>query len=127
MGTLDKLRFDPDPIGISQEFKYHESDDSLVVRSVQDVEPILKNNHALRREADEGNRGYSPSGEWRRAASIPNSVIHRWLMEGVNIFDDEAWPTIAGRLDDPSWSDLRTAPGHIGKNSRREYPLTRRW
>ncbi len=127
MGALDYLRFDPDPLGVSQEFKYDPHDDILVVRSVQDVEPILKHNRSLRREADEGNNGYSPSRELRRVASVPNVVIHQWLMEGVNVYRDDDWPEIAARLDSPDFSHFRTAPGRISQRSVRAHPTTRSW
>jgi hypothetical protein len=126
MGALDRMRFDidPNPGGLHQEFKYDEAQDILVVRSVQDVEPFLEATKALRREADEGNKGYSPSRELRRVASVPPILAHKWLQEGVNILDDEHWDAVAARLDDPDYAYCRTAPGHVGTRPHRRYAKT---
>jgi len=129
MGALDSIRFDIDPIpgGLHQELKYDEANDVLVVRSVQDIEPFLQATKELRREADEGNAGYTPSRELRRVASVLPILAHKWLQEGVDIFDDDDWDGVAARLDDPEFAHCRTAPGRVSNRPTRSYATTRRW
>jgi hypothetical protein len=128
MGFLDRLqRLNLDPVGISQEFTCDADGDVMVVRSVQDVEPILKANAAARHEAMTGNGGYSPSRELRRVASVPNVIIHQWLKEGVNPYLDDDWDEIAARLDSSEYSQFRTAPGVVSNRVRRSHPTTRGW
>lgn len=84
---------------------------TLIVRTMQDVEPILELNQQLYNLDD---RGWSDSGEWRRAARIPNVIAMKWLMEeGINVFRREHWPRVAAKLNDPEWRKLRTAPGRL--------------
>ena len=61
--------------GIFERMTWDPVDEVLVRESVQDVEPVLKQNAELRRESDEGNQGYSPSRELRRVATIPTSLL----------------------------------------------------
>ncbi len=129
MGFLDRL-IDraPDPLGIHQQFSTEGVDDDiLVVRSVQDVEPILKANAAARHEAMTGNNGYSPSREMRRVAQVPNVIIHQWMKEGVNALNDDHWDEVAARLDSSEYANFRTAPGVVSTRARRSHPTTRRW
>jgi hypothetical protein len=103
---------------------YDETTDSLIIRAVQDVEPILENNKRLYNESD----GYSPSREWRRAASIPDVIVLDWWKHGINILSDEHWPLIASLLDRPEYRDLRTAPGRLSRRPWREHFTMRgRW
>lgn len=68
--------------GIISEFHYDHSSDVTTVNQVQDVEPIVERNKILRSEG----KGYSPSRELRRVASIPLVVIEQWMREdGVNL------------------------------------------
>ncbi len=96
---------------------YDDVEDKLVVRTKQDVTAILKNNKSLYSMGD----GYSPTREWRRAASIPNVVIHKWYKQGIRIEDPNAWPLIASALDSPEFLHFRTAPGRLSDSPRREY------
>ena len=101
--------FDLDPTGILTRFVAEESDDTVTVERVQDVEPILEHNKRLYTMND----GYSPDRTLRRVASIPNTVIEQWMKEGVNIFDKNAKEAIRRKLNDPQWLYLRTAPGRV--------------
>jgi len=71
---------------------------------VQDVEPILARNKALR---DEPQRG-----DFRHIASIPNVILERWMNEeGVNYLalpGEEFARLIRKKLADPDWRWLRT-------------------
>jgi hypothetical protein len=84
---------------------------NLIVRTFQDVEPILKSNAELRVH---GGDGYSPSRELRRVASIPLVVCHRWLKEeGLEVWNPKHADRLKKKLNDPENLLLRTAPGRL--------------
>lgn len=112
LGHLDRVG------EIAQSVKYDAGEDSLVVHSVQDVEPILKRNKELYGLDD---LGYGPSREWRRVASIPDVIVHAWLKKGIEVWNPDHWPKIAAALDDSSFLYLRTAPGRVSDSPKREY------
>jgi len=92
-----------------------EGDGSIHVDSYSDVSAILERNKAMANHND----GYSPSREMRRAASIPLSIVFKWLNEeGWFALDPRNWDRLSKKLDDPDWRWLRTAPGHLGKEHR---------
>jgi hypothetical protein len=92
------------------DFYHTASDGRFGVEIVQDVEPILENNKALQGLND----GYTPSKEFRRAASIPNVIIEKWrIEEGIDFFNPDHWPAIKRKLNDPDYLWLRTAPGRL--------------
>lgn len=74
---------------------------------VQDVEPILEMNRAL--------RGQSQKSDWgRHVASIPNVILTRWLNEeyergnvGIKMFGPEMDAVVDRKLKDPEWKWLR--------------------
>lgn len=69
---------------ISQEF-YDRDTDTLRIQHVEDVEPLLDENAAIR---NSGMNGFSPSRNWRKIGSIPCVVVEKILREhGVNIMD----------------------------------------
>jgi hypothetical protein len=66
--------------------------------------------------------GYGPTREWRRAATIPNILLEKWHKEeGIRWWDSEDTPKLMEKLDDPEWSFLRTAPGHLGRKPFRKF------
>ena len=70
----------------------------------------------------DGTDGYGPTREWRRVASIPNIILEKWYKEeGIRWWDSEDMAKLAAKLDDPEWSYLRTAPGHVGRRPYRQY------
>ena len=79
----------------------------IVAETVQDVEPILERNKAL--------RSIEQKSEWgRHIASIPNVILVRWLNEeyargnvGLRILSKEFDALVAKKLDDPDWKFLR--------------------
>lgn len=100
-----------------EEHRYDPASKKMLVRTTQDVEPILEANKKLYNEDD---RGWSKSKEWRRAASIPNVIVMKWMLEeGINIFKREHWPRVARKLNDPEWRHLRTAPGRLSTRTDR--------
>jgi hypothetical protein len=68
------------------------------------------------------NDGYSPSREWKRAASIPMAVIEKWKSElGVDFFNPNDRPRVYALLDSHEYLYLRTAPGRLSRGPHREY------
>lgn len=97
---------------LHDEMYYDEGTDSLVVMTSQDVTPILDRNKELANPGLHGD-GYSPSRDLRRAASIPLIVVHQWFREGINVYDQNDWPAVKRKLNDPEYAYLRTAPGKL--------------
>lgn len=81
---------------------------TIVRERVQDVEPILEHNKALRSQEQHSDWG-------RHVASIPNVIYERWLNEEYargNItlrpYSKEMDEIVARKLKDPEWAWLRT-------------------
>ena len=79
----------------------------IVAETVQDVEPILERNKALRSQPQKSDWG-------RHVATIPNVILVKWLNEeyargnvGLRIFSKEFDALIAKKLNDPDWKFLR--------------------
>lgn len=90
-----------------------DSDGRIIIRSRQDVEGILDINKDAR------NHGRaSPGGKslGRHVATVPNSIIYKWLSEdGVDVYDSDHQDGIAKKLNDPDWAYLRVDNrSHIG-------------
>ena len=104
-----------DDHGIFERMTWDPVAEHLVKEFVQDVEPVLESNAGMRRDAAEGNNGYSPSGDLRRVASIPTSLLDKWRVEeGIDYTTKEGWKKVLSKLDDPDYAFLRTAPGRVG-------------
>ena len=78
--------------------------DALTIEHVQDVEPILERNKAL--------RGVAQTSDWgRHIATIPNVVIVKWMNEeGADVLrmsSEEFGVFIRKKLYDPDWRHLR--------------------
>jgi hypothetical protein len=80
-------------------------DKLVVAESIQDVEPILERNKALRGEAQKSDWG-------RHIGTIPNVLIVKWMNEeGADVLrmgSEEFGAFIKRKLDDPDWRHLRT-------------------
>ena len=84
------------------------NDRKIIVRSVQDVEPILERNKALRSEPQKSDWG-------RHIASIPNVILVKCLNEeyvsgnvGLLMYTAEFNELVQRKLQDPDWAYLRT-------------------
>ena len=130
MGLLGQLGVDPEVAAttarpaanpqmqpLPQRVTYDEAEDRMVVHTFEDVVPLIKQNKALYGLND----GYSPDRSWRRVASIPLILVHKWYQQGINIADPAAWPKIASALDSKEFEFLRTAPGRIAAKPKKEY------
>ena len=82
--------------------KYH-------VEKVQDVQPILERNKALRNKDD----GFNAARDGRRIASIPMVVIMQWRNEGFDAFDPNNADELKRRLNSSDWRYLRTSEGAL--------------
>lgn len=103
------------PLGDAEAGVRHEWQDDGegggIIRSVQDVGPILDLNQKLYNHND----GYSQSRELRRVAFIPNALLLKWQAEeGWNPWDPANAYKLAQKLNSNEFRKLRTAPGHLG-------------
>lgn len=81
----------------------------------QDVAPVLERNKRMVTHND----GYSKSREFRRVASIPYSIMYKWLNEeGWWALDADKDPDVAkklaAKLNSNEFEHLRTAEGRVG-------------
>ncbi len=90
-----------------------EPDGTVLLRTKQDVTPVLDENKRLQ---NDGTGGWvSKAKEWRRAASIPVGVLEMWrVLHGIDWNKKEDMPKIIRMLNDPEWRHLRTAHFNIG-------------
>lgn len=81
-----------------------------------DVQPNLDHNAALR---NDGTKGWSKSRNFKRVASIPNILIHKWLVEdGFSIYsgkscvpqmaEEDHKKALLRRVNDHNYCKLRT-------------------
>lgn len=101
--------------GVYQRFAGGEGD-KFYAEKVQDVEPILERNKALRDHDD----GWNESRDGRRLGSVPYIVIMQWLKEGFDPLglvsgggmNDPANVTeLKRRLNSSDYQKLRTSEG----------------
>lgn len=100
--------------GIRRKFIDNE-DGTYAVVEEQACDSILERNKAMYTHND----GYSPSREMRRVASVPTTMLYRWIVEEG--FDarypgswKEAFEKVCKRnLNSSEYLYLRTAPGRI--------------
>jgi hypothetical protein len=80
----------------------------IVVKSSQDVEPILEHNKVL--------QGIPQKSDWgRHVATVPNVILAQWLNEAhargntsMKLFDEEFMQMVWQKLNDCDWLFLRT-------------------
>ena len=83
----------------------------------QDVAPILEQNKTMATH----NRGYTPSKDIARVASIPMLIVHKWMTEeGWDPFspDPECQKKLAQKLDGNEYRYLRTSELIMGDHWR---------
>ena len=102
----------PDFAGDVAHYSRPSDDGGLIIRSVQNVEPIIERNKALRTHND----GYNDDRTRRRVATIPSMVRIKIMEEqGWDPWKPHLYPEkMAALLNDPDWAFLRTADGRIG-------------
>ena len=107
-----KRLLDRDPYtGISTYHDYDELTDETTIATVADVEPILEENKVVQNTPG-AFRGQT--NEFWRVASIPNALIHKWLVEeGIDVFDKDHWPAVRRKLNSNEYRHLRTGGGRV--------------
>jgi hypothetical protein len=57
---------------------------------------------------------YNKRRDMKHVACVPLSIINKWrLEEGIDIFNDDHWPRVKEKLNDPDWKFLRTGSGNL--------------
>jgi len=89
-------------------------DGGVTFHAQQDVSEILAWNQTLA-NADRPSSRLHHSGmeRWYRVASIPNLLIERWMLEGINFYREDGWKKVKAMLNTLEYGKLRTAPGRI--------------
>lgn len=94
--------------GVTARILLDSNGQDLAIEHVQDVEPILEWNKALRTEEQKSDWG-------RHVAEIPNVIMIRWLDEehargntSLRMFTREFDAIVKKKLQDPEWAYLRT-------------------
>lgn len=103
---MNKRLLDYDPAtGLKTFHSYDESEDKTYVSYEQDVEPILDRNK------QDQNHGNHKMGDGFLAASIPSSIMLKWLVEyGVDVMNKDHAPAVKRLLNSPDWRYLKRVP-----------------
>lgn len=111
---MSRELFSRDPMtGMTVWFDYNELTDEVTLEYEQDVEPILETNKAMQNSSEYTSAGIK-SDMWHYA-QIPIGVQMKWLIEdGIDIYDDNAWPQIYRKLNDPEYRYLKTTAKYHG-------------
>lgn len=104
--------------GVDWYWRDDENGPGATVVAAQEVTSILERNQAMANHND----GYTKSREMARIASIPLTVIYRWMTEhpGFDPFsqDPACQKKLCQLLDDPEWRYLRTSEVILGDHWR---------
>jgi hypothetical protein len=91
---------------VATQLKLDPNEGRVVIRRVQDIEPILDVNKALQNEAQKW------AGDFHHIGTIPNVILEKWMNEeGANVLkmgSDEFGQFIKRKLRDPDNMWLRT-------------------
>lgn len=115
--SRELFSYDPET-KMSIYFDYDELTDTTSLEYVQDTAPILEINKTLSNNPDYTNSGIKQ--EMWHYGSIPVGLQIKWLVEeGLDIYDDNAWPQIYAKLNSPEYRHLKTtSKSHGTKNLR---------
>ncbi len=105
------MLLDIDGNGLRQDIDYNEREDKTIIKTYQDVEPVLERNKMLQNADDFKKQGIKNG--FQQVADIPLAVVHQWMSEGINIFKPEDWPKVKAKLKHPDNRFLRTTLGDI--------------
>ena len=98
---------------INRSFGFDHTDDKTVIRSTQDVEPLLE----LNKKELVGDSMYGQPDKranMRKVASIPLIIIEKWKTElGVDVMNKDHMPKVKQLLNDPEYAFLRTHNSRI--------------
>lgn len=91
-------------------FDYDPDTDETRTYTIQPSQlDILEDN---KRFVTHDDKGYKKDPDMWIAATIPNSIIHKWLVEeGIDLFNDDHWPAVKRKLNSSEYGYLRR--GHF--------------
>lgn len=85
--------------------RYDESEDRTILEYEQDCQQILDRNKEWQ------NHGNHKMGDGFHAASIPSSVMLKWLVEyGVDVMNKDHMPAVKRLLNSSEWMHLKRVP-----------------
>ena len=96
---------------------YHEYDHPTKQTTISyehdDVGPVVKWAQDLASGGLENLTHARRQDQSRHVATIPESIILKWRTEGIDIFNDEHWPMVRKKLNDPDNKFFRTWKGQV--------------
>lgn len=86
---------------------WEDTGNGFLLHYEQDVAPILDSNKA---KQSAGRDYYASAKDYWKVASIPINVQYKWMIEdGIDVTNEDHWPRVARKLNDPDWRYLKTA------------------
>ena len=104
--------FSHDPLsGMTVWFHFDDTTGDAILEYEQDCEPLVELNKVRQNDAAYSKQGIKQ--EFWHYASIPNAIQMKWLIEeGIDVYDDNAWPQIMRKLNDPEYRYLKATEKH---------------
>jgi hypothetical protein len=97
--------------GVTEYFDYDELSGKVAIRTVQDVQPLLERNAALRNGGLK-DKDLNPGGPMmRHYASVPMVVINEMLNKGIDFFDKNDFPKVIDEIN-KSYPYLKVTDKH---------------
>jgi hypothetical protein len=91
---------------VQTDLYWDEHTEEMHVARVQDVEPVLERNKAIRAA---GWDGYNGDRSMRAVAEIPVTIVEQWQREGVEWWNQDHNAELQKRIADPALSGFRIA------------------
>ena len=110
---MAKRLLDYDPLTAT--YTYHDYDhatDTTYITTEQNIQPLLELN---KKQYNLDNR-QGVKEDWWKVATIPNSIIHKWLNEdGVDFYSKDPWHVkkVKQKLNSNEYRYLRTSEGKV--------------
>jgi hypothetical protein len=109
---MSRELLDHDPMtGMSTWFEVDESQKKFHIHTTQDVTDFIEKNKLLQNAPDYKKAGIKAG--WQHVAHIPDVVVHKWMREGINVFNPDHKDAVLRKLRDPEYRHLRTTLGAI--------------
>ena len=96
------LDYDPHS-GMSTFHEYHAGTDTTILSTSQDVTANLEWSKGLARDEDYSRKGMKK--EFWHYAHIPAEIMHKWMVEGIDVNDTKA---LIKKANSPEYSYLKT-------------------
>lgn len=92
------ILFDYDPVtGLRETFDYDPINDQVLIRTEEDVSPLLDRLKALRNEDEYTRQGIK--GDWWHYCTIPATVEMELRKKGIDIYDKNATKAILKEIN----------------------------